>query len=123
MAIVRLDLSDGSRKILARTNTTHIDKNHLSIPRQLTFPTTHNRKAHGFFYPPTNHKFSAPSDELPPLIVVSHGGPTGASTTTLNLDFQFWTSRGFALLDVNYRGSTGYGRRYREDLKLCLIHI
>ena len=117
MAIVRLDLSDGSRKILARTNTTHIDQNHLSIPRQLTFPTTHNKEAHGFFYPPTNHKFSAPSDELPPLIVVSHGGPTGSSTTTLNLDFQFWTSRGFALLDVNYRGSTGYGRGYREDLK------
>ena len=117
MVIVRLDLSDNSREILARSNTTHIDRNYLSAPRELIFPTTHNRTAHGFFYPPTNHKFSAPSDEFPPLIVVSHGGPTGATTTTLNLDFQFWTSRGFALLDVNYRGSTGYGRGYREDLK------
>jgi dipeptidyl aminopeptidase/acylaminoacyl peptidase len=72
--------------------------------------------AYGFFYPPTNREFVGPEDELPPLLVRSHGGPTSAASTALNLSIQFWTSRGVAVLDVNYGGSTGYGRAYRRRL-------
>lgn len=90
---------------------------YLSEPQAIDFPTTDGETAHGFYYAPRNRDFEAPEDELPPLLVMCHGGPTGATQATLNLKIQFWTSRGFAVLDVNYRGSTGYGRRYRERLK------
>jgi dipeptidyl aminopeptidase/acylaminoacyl peptidase len=73
--------------------------------------------AYGFVYAPKNPGFSAPASELPPLLVVSHGGPTAAATTALSLTIQYWTSRGFAVLDVNYGGSTGFGRVYRERLR------
>lgn len=89
---------------------------YLSAPQTITYPSKNNRAAHGFFYPPTNPDFKAPNNTLPPLIVISHGGPTAASTTALKLALQFWTSRGFAVLDVNYAGSTGYGRDYRRSL-------
>jgi dipeptidyl aminopeptidase/acylaminoacyl peptidase len=72
--------------------------------------------AHAFFYLPKNRDFTAPTEELPPLIVIAHGGPTSAARTTLNMGVQFWTSRGLAVLDVNYGGSTGYGRAYRRRL-------
>jgi dipeptidyl aminopeptidase/acylaminoacyl peptidase len=80
------------------------------------FLTKHRLKAHGFFYPPANPDFAAPTGELPPLMVISHGGPTGATSTSLRYGIQYWTSRGFAVLDVNYGGSSGYGRRYRMRL-------
>ncbi|MEA1927827.1 MAG: prolyl oligopeptidase family serine peptidase, partial [Candidatus Auribacterota bacterium] len=73
--------------------------------------------AHGFFYPPGNRDYSLPEGEVPPLIVITHGGPTAATGNGLELKIQFWTSRGFAILDVNYRGSTGYGRKYRRSLE------
>jgi len=90
---------------------------YLSTPEPVSFETRGGDQAHGFYYPPQNPNFQGPEGELPPLLVTCHGGPTGATQTALNLKIQFWTSRGFAVLDVNYRGSTGYGRRYRDKLK------
>jgi len=92
------------------------DPRYVSRPQALDYPTAGGETAHAFFYPPANPDFDAPRNELPPLIVVSHGGPTSATTASLDLGVQFWTSRGFAVLDVNYGGSTGYGRAYRERL-------
>ena len=97
------------------------------MPQALTFLTgptdtagssgpADTAEAHAFYYPPTNPDFEAPAGEKPPLLVILHGGPTGASSKSLSLATQFWTSRGFALLDLNYRGSSGYGRDYRNLL-------
>jgi dipeptidyl aminopeptidase/acylaminoacyl peptidase len=80
------------------------------------FPTTGGNTAFGLFYPPHNPDYAAPTSEKPPLLVKCHGGPTGAASSALNLSTQFWTSRGIAVLDVNYGGSTGFGRAYRERL-------
>ena len=89
----------------------------VSNPQAIKFPTRDGQSAYGFFYLPKNVKVTASENNLPPLIVMCHGGPTGATETSLNIKIQFWTSRGFAVLDVNYRGSTGYGRAYRDMLK------
>ncbi len=91
-------------------------EDYLSRPEAITFATSDREQAHGFYYPPTNPDFVASAEQKPSLLVICHGGPTGATSTSLNLKVQFWTSRGFAVLDVNYRGSTGYGRRYRQLL-------
>jgi dipeptidyl aminopeptidase/acylaminoacyl peptidase len=88
----------------------------VSAAQPIEFPTSDGRSAHAFYYPPVNRDFAAPAGELPPLRVRSHGGPTAATDGSLRLPIQYWTSRGFAVLDVNYRGSTGYGRAYRERL-------
>jgi len=90
---------------------------YLSIPQEIEFPTEHGLTAHAFFYAAQNHEYVAPADERPPLLVIIHGGPTGATSSTLNLAIQYWTSRGLAVLDVNYGGSTGYGRAYRQRLE------
>jgi dipeptidyl aminopeptidase/acylaminoacyl peptidase len=116
-AIVRLDLRTRRCEILRRSSSTEIDAGYLSVPQAIEFPTEGGRSAHGFFYAPQNRDHSAPSGERPPLVVKSHGGPTSAASTALNLGIQYWTSRGIAVLDVNYGGSTGYGRAYRERLK------
>lgn len=87
----------------------------ISRGRAVKFPTQDGEWAHGFFYPPA-HRERALNGKLPPLLVMAHGGPTGATETLLNPKIQYWTTRGFAVLDVNYRGSTGYGRRYRDRL-------
>lgn len=92
-----------------------IDHDWLSKSEAISFKSE-NGIAHGFFYPPTNPNYAPLPLERPPLIVFCHGGPTAASTNTLNLRIQYWTSRGFAVFDVNYRGSTGYGRTYRQAL-------
>jgi dipeptidyl aminopeptidase/acylaminoacyl peptidase len=85
-------------------------------PQALAFPTSGGATAHGLLYLPQNPDWQAGDDERPPLLVICHGGPTGSTSTALSLTIQFWTSRGFAILDVNYRGSTGYGRAYRKAL-------
>ncbi|MDN3639204.1 prolyl oligopeptidase family serine peptidase [Simiduia curdlanivorans] len=94
-----------------------LESDTIACAQAISFATSHKDKAHGFYYPPTNPNYAAPAGEKPPLIVLSHGGPTGATETALNFKIQYWTSRGFAVLDVNYRGSTGYGTAYRNRLK------
>ena len=115
-SILRLDLATRRLKILRRSIDIAIDAGYLSSPQAIEFPTEDGLTAHAFFYPPTNRDYIPPSDERPPLIVVSHGGPTGATSTTLDLRIQYWTSRGIPVFDVNYGGSTGYGRPYRQRL-------
>lgn len=116
-AIVRLDLESRKTENLRQSNSLRIDSGYLSVPEAIEFPTTDGLTAHGFYYPPKNRDYSAPENELPPLLVKSHGGPTSAAATALSLHIQYWTSRGIAVLDVNYGGSSGYGREYRERLK------
>ena len=94
-----------------------IEDVYFSLPESISFPTSEDLISHGFFYPPHNPDYDQEKlDQLPPLLVLSHGGPTGATSTTLDLSIQFWTSRGFGVLDVNYGGSTGYGTTYRKRL-------
>ncbi len=93
------------------------DAGYLSIGQPIEFPTEGGLSAYGYFYPPRNRDYRAPDGELPPLLVLSHGGPTSNTSAALNLRIQYWTSRGVAVLDVDYGGSTGYGRAYRERLK------
>ncbi|WP_020208485.1 S9 family peptidase [Gilvimarinus chinensis] len=102
---------------LRRSKPASFEPDDLAKPQAISFATSGNASCHGFYYAPTNAKFTAPEGEKPPLIVMCHGGPTGATSSALNEKLQFWTSRGFAVLDVNYRGSTGYGRDYRDSLK------
>src|SRR5947209_8778097 len=116
-AIVQMDLSTGKIEKLRRSIELEIDPAYLSIPQAVEFPTEDRKTAHAFFYPPHNRDYAAPDVELPPLLVKSHGGPTSAATSTLSLSIQYWTSRGIGVLDVNYGGSTGYGRAYRERLE------
>jgi dipeptidyl aminopeptidase/acylaminoacyl peptidase len=115
--MVRLDPSTGLHEVLRRSSDLKIDSGYLSVPKPVEFPIENGLTAHAFFYPPKNRDYAAPDGELPPLLVMSHGGPTSASTTALDPGIQYWTSRGIAVLDVNYGGSTGYGREYRRRLE------
>jgi dipeptidyl aminopeptidase/acylaminoacyl peptidase len=103
-------------KLLVPSDRLQGFQNYFSTPQPIEFPTGDGEIAHALFYPPHNPDWQAPASERPPLLVKSHGGPTTATDSALNLSIQFWTSRGFGVLDVNYRGSTGYGRKYRERL-------
>ena len=114
--IVRLDVSTGHHEVLRRAGDLGIDPGFLSVPEPIEFPTENGQTAYGFFYSPKNEDYVAPEGDLPPLLVMSHGGPTGATSTALDPEVQYWTSRGIAVLDVNYGGSTGYGREYRRRL-------
>jgi dipeptidyl aminopeptidase/acylaminoacyl peptidase len=118
-AVVQLTPSSGQVRILQTSSTedVHAYRDCLSIGQPIEFPTENEKTAFGLFYPPVNNGFSAPAGELPPLIVRSHGGPTSAFSSALDWSVQYWTSRGFAVLNVNYGGSTGYGRDYRERLR------
>jgi dipeptidyl aminopeptidase/acylaminoacyl peptidase len=116
MSVVEMNVDRGSCKVLYRPDVPRVPAGFVSVPRHIDFTTAGGRKAHAFYYPPTNRNFSAPRGERPPLIVANHGGPTSATGTSLSLTAQAWTSRGMAVVDVNYGGSTGYGREYRRRL-------
>ena len=115
-ALIGVDPHRHRFSVLKQAGALAIDRAYLSRPRPITFPSAGGRTAHAFYYPPTNPECEAPEGELPPLIVRSHGGPTGGASAALSLALQFWTSRGFAVVDVDYGGSTGYGRSYRRLL-------
>jgi dipeptidyl aminopeptidase/acylaminoacyl peptidase len=114
--VVCIDATSGRHTELARSASDVPEPRYLSVPDSLAYPSAKGRTAHAFFYPPSNGDFVAPAGELPPLIVTSHGGPTSMANSSLKLTTQYWTSRGFAVLDVNYGGSTGYGRAYMSLL-------
>ena len=115
-AVVALTLSTNKFDVLRRSRETTVGSGYLSEARAIDFPTEQSRTAHGYFYAPTNCDYAAPTNEKPPLLVMSHGGPTSSSSGSLKYSIQYWTSRGIAVLDVNYGGSSGYGRAYRERL-------
>jgi dipeptidyl aminopeptidase/acylaminoacyl peptidase len=116
-SIVQLDLATGKTQTLRQSFQARGElRRYFSVSEAIEFPTTNSLTAHGFFYAPHNPDFTPPPGERPPLLVISHGGPTGATSSSLSLLIQFWTSRGFGVLDVNYGGSTGYGRAYRLRL-------
>ena len=115
-SIVQIDLRTPKLTVLRRSRNVTVDNRYLSIPRHVEFQTTNGLTAHSFYYPAKNPDYSAPASEKPPLIAICHGGPTGQTSTVLRYSIQYWTSRGIAVLDVDYGGSTGYGRPYRERL-------
>lgn len=116
LSIVELDLDSGNISALRKSKNIEVSNAYLSVPEAIEFPTDNGLTAHAFFYAPKNGEFDGLAEEKPPLLVISHGGPTGATSSTLKLETQYWTSRGIAVVDVNYGGSLGYGRAYRERL-------
>lgn len=116
-SVVKMNLATANSEVLKQATDLEIDTGYLSVPEPIAFPTTGNKTAYAWFYPPQNKDYTAPQGELPPLVVKSHGGPTAATSPRFNLKIQYWTSRGFGFVDVNYGGSTGYGREYRQRLK------
>ena len=104
-------------RVLRASRDIAIDPEYLSVPLPIEFPTGGEKHAYALYYPPTNPDFSAPAGELPPLVVQSHGGPTSKTSPSLNLRTQYLTSRGIAVVDVNYGGSSGFGREYRGRLR------
>ena len=115
--VIKLDTITLDSETIASSCSISIESAYLSKGQSFSFNTRHADTAHAIYYPPVNNDYEAPPGELPPLLVLSHGGPTGATDASLDLRKQYWTSRGFAIVDVNYSGSTGYGRDYRERLK------
>jgi dipeptidyl aminopeptidase/acylaminoacyl peptidase len=116
-AVVLHDVARGESEVVRSSSEEPVDPAYVSRPSPVEFPTGDGAVAHGFYYPPANPGFSAPEGELPPLIVESHGGPTSHATPALSREFLYWTSRGIGVVDVNYRGSSGYGRAYRNELR------
>ncbi|MEL7357750.1 MAG: S9 family peptidase [Cyanobacteria bacterium J06560_6] len=115
--VVRLNLDMLQTTVLRKSSTLEIEAGYLSEPEVISFPTTGGLNAYGIYYRPQNKDYETLVTEQPPLLVKTHGGPTAAASSALNPSIQYWTSRGFAVLDVNYGGSTGYGRAYRNRLK------
>jgi dipeptidyl aminopeptidase/acylaminoacyl peptidase len=116
-AVIVVDISAGDFELVRRPSPARIGPGHVSRAEAISFESAGGRIAHALFYPPQNADLSGPDDEKPPLIVQAHGGPTGAASAAFNLGIQYWTSRGFALVDVDYGGSAGYGRAYRKLLE------
>jgi dipeptidyl aminopeptidase/acylaminoacyl peptidase len=116
-AVVVVDVASGAVETVRTSSEETVDPALVAEPRAISYPTGDGETAHAFYYPPTNPGFVGPEGERPPLIVVSHGGPTSHVTPSLDHEFLFWTSRGFGVVDVNYRGSSGFGRAYRDKLR------
>ena len=116
MTLLLMDVRSGAIETLKQAHDLEVNPAYFSSPEAVEFETAEGRTAHAFYYPPRNPDFIAPEGERPPLLVKSHGGPTAAAQTALDLGIQFWTSRGFGVVDVNYGGSTGYGTEYRRRL-------
>ncbi len=114
--IICLNINTGKYEVIEKSSLNTIQEKYISIGQSIKFSTSRDETCYGFYYPPKNDDYPKPAGELPPAIIRCHGGPTGATSAALNLSTQFWTSRGFAFLDINYRGSTGFGRKYRESL-------
>lgn len=117
VALVRIDVTDGSMEVLRSSSDLTIDPGYVSRPEPVSWTSEDGATAHGFFYPPTHPEAQAPPGDRPPLIVTTHGGPTGATFPGFSPGILYWTSRGIGVLDVNYGGSTGYGRAYRQRLQ------
>jgi prolyl oligopeptidase PreP (S9A serine peptidase family) len=116
-AIVVLDTRTGDRRVVRLSFDVELEPDGISEPRAIEYPTRDGATAHAFYYPPRSSTHEGPDDELPPLRVICHGGPTSHTGSALSPSFQFWTSRGIGIVDVNYRGSTGFGRPYRDALR------
>ena len=116
-SVVLADLRDGSREVIRSSSSATFQPDQVSVPELVEFPTTGGLTAFGYYYPPVNPGFEGTATERPPLIVTSHGGPTSSAFGGLTMTTQLFTSRGFAVLDVDYGGSTGYGRDYRKRLE------
>lgn len=116
-AIVTFDLTTKRYRTLKKSSSELLDGEYLSTPEAIEYPTEGGLSAHAFYYAPKNRDYFAPEGESPPLVVYAHGGPTGHSGPLFRLGVQYWTTRGFAVVDVNYGGSTGYGRAYRNRLR------
>jgi dipeptidyl aminopeptidase/acylaminoacyl peptidase len=115
-AIVSIDINTGLVKTLHEGGTALLPQANISLAIPLSFPSANGRTAHAFYYPPLNPDFRAPPGTLPPLLTLVHGGPTAQASPTYSSKIQFWTSRGFAVADINYGGSSGFGRAYRQEL-------
>ena len=115
-AVMQIDLDTGEAEPLKTASPVDIDPACISEPEAIEFPTGRGLTAHAFVYPPRHHEYTGAHGDRPPLIVISHGGPTTATTARFDVAIQYWTTRGFAVADVNYGGSSGYGRPYRERL-------
>jgi dipeptidyl aminopeptidase/acylaminoacyl peptidase len=115
-ALVRVALDTGHPATLRRASAIAPDVGSLAVPAAVSFASADGARAHAFYYPPRNAACEGPAGERPPLVVMSHGGPTDCADPGLSLKIQFWTTRGFAVADVNYGGSSGFGRAYRERL-------
>ncbi|MFX0062150.1 MAG: prolyl oligopeptidase family serine peptidase [Candidatus Hermodarchaeota archaeon] len=115
-AVVKLNPISLEVTILKKSSTIKMSEEDISIPKFISYPTSDGHVAYAQLYLPKNSKYEAPEYDKPPLLVIVHGGPTGRTGSGLYLTKQFWTSQGYAILDVDHRGSTGYGRKYRDEL-------
>src|SRR5204863_3409507 len=118
-AVVKVNLENGVSETIRTASSVTIDPEYLSSAEAIEFSTDEGLTAYAFYYPPTNPDFTGMEGDRPPLIVIAHGGPTAAANARLNLEVQYFTSRGFAVADVNYRGSTSHGRSYLRRLRGC----
>ena len=115
-AVVLIDPAGGGVEVLRSSEDEELDPGYLTVPEPIEFPTEGGRTAHALYYPPANRDVQGPAGERPPLVVASHGGPTSGVASDLHVSYQYFTSRGIAVVDVDYGGSTGYGRAYRQRL-------